>query len=40
MLSPHHDGCTFCGSVEANQLFLEKSICPDCLQQLRAMPGA
>jgi AbrB family transcriptional regulator, transcriptional pleiotropic regulator of transition state genes len=40
MLSPHRDGCTFCGSVEANLLFLEKSVCPDCLTQLRAMPGA
>jgi hypothetical protein len=26
--------------VEATQLFLEKNICPDCLQQLRELqPG-
>jgi transcriptional pleiotropic regulator of transition state genes len=40
LLSPHRDGCTFCGAVEATQLFLEKNICPDCLQQLRELqPG-
>ena len=40
LLSPHRDGCTFCGSVESTMLFLEKSVCPECIQQLRAMPGA
>ena len=40
LLSPHRDGCTFCGAVEATQVFLENSICPDCLQQLQQLqPG-
>jgi transcriptional pleiotropic regulator of transition state genes len=40
LLSPHSDGCTFCGMAGANQMFMAKSVCPDCLQQLREMPSA
>jgi transcriptional pleiotropic regulator of transition state genes len=38
LISAHRDGCTFCGAVEAGHKFLEKAICADCLQKLRALP--
>jgi AbrB family transcriptional regulator, transcriptional pleiotropic regulator of transition state genes len=35
MISPHKDGCTFCGMPEGVQIYLDKSICPDCLEQIK-----
>lgn len=40
LLSPHHDGCTFCGSTSLVGTHLGKSICGECLTFLRAIPSA
>jgi transcriptional pleiotropic regulator of transition state genes len=37
LLSPHNDGCTFCGEEESLKLFANKSVCPGCLAQLREL---
>jgi AbrB family transcriptional regulator, transcriptional pleiotropic regulator of transition state genes len=35
MISPHKDGCTFCGMPDGLHSYLDKSICPGCLDQLK-----
>jgi transcriptional pleiotropic regulator of transition state genes len=40
LMSPHKDGCTFCGATEAMHRFLDKGICPDCLEQLQGLDGS
>lgn len=40
LISPHMDGCTFCGSATIASTYLGKHICPACLEELRANPGS
>lgn len=40
MLSPHRDGCTFCGSTSVAGTHLGKKVCGECLHNLKAIPGA
>ncbi len=37
-ISPHRDGCAFCGASEAVHHFLDKKICPDCLRRIKNLP--
>ena len=39
MISPHKEGCTFCGVGEAVHRYLGKGICPTCLEQLKSLDG-
>ena len=39
-LSAHQEGCTFCGEGSATSSFMGKTICPDCISRIRAIPGA
>jgi len=39
MISPHAEGCTFCGSPTVGSMHMGKGICPDCLESLRSVPG-
>lgn len=38
VIRPHREGCAFCGGPEATFAYLQKGICPDCMEQIRAMP--
>lgn len=38
-ISPHKDGCTFCGESDAVVSYLDKGICPNCLDQLKGLDG-
>jgi transcriptional pleiotropic regulator of transition state genes len=38
IIAPHKDGCTFCGETDAAQAYLSKSICSECLEQIRDIP--
>lgn len=40
MISPHIDGCAFCGSTSVASTYLEKNICQECLASIKAIPGA
>jgi len=39
-ISPHHDGCVFCGGPNISTVFLRKSICRDCLERIKSIPVA
>lgn len=36
-MSPHREGCTFCGAAESTVSFQNKALCPDCLSQLKML---
>jgi transcriptional pleiotropic regulator of transition state genes len=38
MIQPHTDGCTFCGAPGALSAYMEKSVCQECIEGLRATP--
>lgn len=38
LIRAHREGCTFCGADDVAHKFQEKSICPDCLKQLKGLP--
>lgn len=40
LISPHHDGCSFCGSTEATRTLMGKKICPDCLSRIKSIDEA
>jgi AbrB family transcriptional regulator, transcriptional pleiotropic regulator of transition state genes len=37
-LSPHSEGCNFCGDSEVATTFLKKNICRDCLERIKLIP--
>jgi len=37
MLSPHKEGCTFCGEGEATVRYMDKGICLYCMEQLKGL---
>jgi len=37
LMAPHRDGCTFCGNGESSFKFLNKNVCPECLEQLKGL---
>jgi len=39
LMSPHIDGCTFCGSTSVIGTHLGKNVCGECLASLRSLPG-
>lgn len=40
LMTPHRDGCTFCGETGIASVYLQKNICNGCLDNLRAIPPA
>ncbi len=38
-ISPHVDGCTFCGASESIHRFFDKGICGGCLEKLKNLDG-
>ncbi len=39
-ISPHRDGCVFCGGPNVAAVFSKKNICGDCLERIKSIPGA
>lgn len=38
-ISPHQEGCIFCGEADVALTFMKKRICPDCLSRIKAAPS-
>ena len=39
-ISPHRDGCVFCGGSNVATIYSRKNICGDCLERIKSIPTA
>lgn len=39
VIAPHKEGCAFCGNSGVLQAYLQKMICSECVEQIRALPN-
>jgi len=37
-ISPHAEGCTFCGARGSYSAYMNKNVCPECLSRLKSIP--
>jgi transcriptional pleiotropic regulator of transition state genes len=38
VISPHREGCAFCGGSSVLHAYLSKNICADCVERIRGLP--
>lgn len=40
LITPHRDGCAFCGAGVVAVNYLKRNICPECVSSIRAITDA